>query len=140
MSHTETFTGQDAVISVGTDEYEVTNVSYQMETQTSAIQQETDLDARNVISGTRYSGSFEYQGINNDWIDEIIGTDGQSQVTQPQTISLSIKSGEIGDEDERLVLLQPIVITNLSRDISSDDVATTTFNFVADGLLVTDFE
>lgn len=143
----ETFVGEQAIFSAGNDEYPVTNIELTIETQTSQIQQETSFDPTTAISGMRYSGSFEYQGINNDWIDGLFEVNSADKFVQPKNSFISISEENLSTrqtpnspidtiafDDARSIILRGVTITNVDRSIPADDVATTTLQFQADSL------
>lgn len=144
----ETYVGSQAIFSAGDDEYPVTNLELTIETQTSQIQQETSFDSTTAISGMRYSGSFEYQGINNDWIDGLFKVNSAEKLVQPKNSFISISEQNVTRRtadpdpaaarqplaDARVIFLRGVTITNVDRSVPADDVATTTLQFEADSL------
>lgn len=141
----ETYVGSQAIFKAGGQEFPITNVELTVETQTSQIQQETSFDPTTAISGMRYSGSFEYSGLNNDWIDTLFEVTGSNKLVQPKNTIISIdeNNGDTRDapagidlpfvfKDGRRITIRDVTITNIDRSLPADDVATTTFQFVAD--------
>lgn len=139
----ERFTGAEAIISIpeGND-IPVSNVSWDREVEQTDIQQtatgstgSSALKPTHAITGLRYSGSFEYDGKNEDlrsqlWLDN----------DEPVRATMTVKEepGRGTDGASRTTTFVNVLITGESRDIPSDDVGSTTWDWVAEDMIVSE--
>lgn len=150
MTLAETITGQDARLLVrggGSGETEVTisNVSLDIEASTTDVQHNDDLNPKIVTTGMRYSGSFEYEGVDLDVFDQLIDSfsdDIIDKTTSNATISLreesSDLSGSSSSDFDRNILIKGVNFTNISRDVPGDDVVSLSVDFEAERVKVFD--
>ncbi len=144
----DTATGQDARITIedpNTDatvrEIAVTNVSWDRETNMTDVQYNTSRSPRQVVTGLRYSGSFEYDGrdytIQNQFLlkEE---TEGLEKNRPVEEVVLKVEeTPDIpeGTASEKYVYkFTDVKVTGQSRDMPSDDVSSTSWDFVAENL------
>jgi len=129
----ERHTGNDAIISIpdGND-IPVSNVSWDQDVNTTEVQQGS-LKPSIAITGLRYSGSFEYDGKNENLRGKLWRDDGE-----PERVTMTVKeepsrTGTGG----RTFTFTNVMVTGMSRDLPSDDVSSTSWDFVAEDLNVT---
>lgn len=126
-------TGNDAVIKVPDgNEIAVSNISWDRDVNTTEVQQ-GGLNPAIAITGLRYSGTFEYDGKNEDLRDQLWKEDGT-----PVRFTMTVKEtpGDLGT-GTRTFTFTNVMVTGMSRDLPSDDVASTSWDFVAEDLNVT---
>lgn len=147
--HTPRVTGQDAIIKVpnaDSDEIAVTNVSFDIEVNTSDVQTNQGLKPDIVTTGLRYSGSFEYDGEQDKIRGKLFYTASEAgdgiEAGEPKRVTMTVKEqpsdGESGSSGNlpRTWTLENVVITGMSRDIPGDDVASTSWDFEAEDAYV----
>lgn len=128
--------GHDAIIQVPNgNEIQVTNVSWDRDVNSTEVQYNGNLRADNVITGLRFSGSFEYDGANEDLRERMWHNGDQfHEEGEPVRFKMVVKetASESGQDGfPRTFLFEECIITSESRDIPGDDVASTTWDFVA---------
>jgi len=136
-------TGQQAILNIGGgDEIPVTNVSWDREVNTTDVQYSDSLKPYHVITGLRYSGSFEYDGMNAD-LETVLWSDGGGNIEDGEparqdtlTVQEDVKSVENEGTSSRTVTFANVIVTGKSRDAPSDDVSSTTYNWVAEDVSV----
>lgn len=137
----ERHTGADAIISIPNgNDIPVTNVSWDQDVNTTDVQQTktggsnaNPLKASIAITGLRYSGSFEYDGKNEDLRQKLWEEDGT-----PKRVTMTVKEepGE-GSSTSRTFTFSNVIVTGMSRDVPSDGVSSTSWDFEAEDLNVT---
>jgi hypothetical protein len=153
--HSSRVTGQEAIIKIpsggsGDNEIAVTNVSFDIEVNTSDVQTNQGHKPDIATTGLRYSGSFEYDG-EQDKIraklfysasDSNAGADSAFEPGEPKRVTMTVKeeapdgsSGGSGNLS-RTWTLDNVLVTGMSRDIPSDDVASTSWDFEAEDAYV----
>lgn len=148
----ETYTGQDGTVVIQrggeTVELAVSNVTVDIETSTTEVQHNDGLTVTNVPTTTTISGSFEYEGINVELIRDVTN-DGGDQLDKLTSVgSIVVREGDGtfsaegegtgGSARDRKIFLNGVQFTSVSRDVPSDDVASTSVDFVADEVNVKD--
>jgi len=143
MTHTSRITGQEAVVKIPQgDEIAVTNVTFDIETNTTDVQTDQSLRADIVTTGLRYSGSFEYDGANDEIRSKLYYSAGESafhEAGEPKRVTMTVKENapEGGNPElPRTWTLDGVKVTGMSRDIPSDDVASTSWDFEAEDVYV----
>lgn len=159
--HTSRITGQEAIVKVpdsNDGEIAVTNVSFDIDVNTTDVQTNQGHKPDIATTGLRYSGSFEYDGeqdvIRNKLFYAAGETDGNGNTIastssntpyepgEPKRVNMTVKetspNGAGGDSGNlfRRWTLENIVVTGMSRDIPSDDVASTSWDFEAEDAFV----
>lgn len=127
-------TGQDAVLKFkpndGSEKVEVaiTNVSWTRDQETTEIQDNQGLSAVIATTGVRFSGSFEYDGRQYDVLTKTFDGD------DPVRATISVREvDDDGDSVEAYVYtFKHAMVTSQSRDYPADDVASASFDFVAE--------
>lgn len=145
--HTSRVTGQEAVIKIPNsagNEIAITNVSFDIETNTTDVQ--TDQSLRPVIAttGLRYSGSFEYDGTQDKIRDNLFYSSGESnyhEAGEPKRVTMTVKEEQPDQSpnaatNARTWTLENVVVTGMSRDIPADDVVSTSWDFEAEDAYV----
>lgn len=138
----ERFTGDDAIIKIPSgNEIAVSNVSWDRDVNTTEVQHNDSLKPTVAVTGLRYSGSFEYNGKNESLRNKLWRDDGR-----PVRVTMTIRE-EPGETNEgigttaespatRTYTFENVIVTGESRDVPSDDVASTSWDFVAENLEV----
>jgi hypothetical protein len=149
--HQSRVTGQEAIIKVpnsGGNEIAVTNVSFSIDVNTSDVQTDQGLKPDIVTTGLRYSGSFEYDGAQDAIRDNLFYAagddaevaDGFFEPGEPKRVTMTVREErpEPGSSNNlpRTWTLENVVVTGMSRDIPSDDVASTSWDFEAEDAYV----
>jgi len=140
----ERFTGEDAIIKVPQgNEIAVSNVSWDREVNSTEVQHNDSLNPTHAITGLRYSGSFEYDGKNEDLRSQLWRSDGR-----PVRFTMTVKEepGQTtdgygttaSDPASRKFTFENVIVTSMSRDIPGDDVASTSWDFVAENVEVSE--
>jgi hypothetical protein len=129
-----------------TFEIQFSNVSWSRDIGTTEVQHNDSLKPTIATTDVRFSGSFEYQGTNFDAINKLLyGVDVQQddrivrESSEPVRGTLTVKETvEDGTEvlDEYTYIFKGCVVTSNSRDIPSDDVTSTSYDWVAEDLLI----
>lgn len=146
-NHTSRVTGQEAIITIpsGTDgdnEIAVTNVSFDIEVNTTDVQTDQSLRPDIATTGLRYSGSFEYDGGQDKIRAKLFYTAGESeyhQAGEPKRVNMTVKeeAPNSGATDlPRTWTLENVLVTGMSRDVPADDVASTSWDFEAEDAYV----
>lgn len=141
MVHEDNHTGNDAVIKIPAgNEIEVTNVTWDETVNTTDVQHNDSLKATNVTTGIRYSGSFEYEGANTELRDQLWYTEGDQyhEAGEPKKVTMTIKEtqAESGQEGlPRTTTFTGVKVETQTRDLPSDEVSSTSFDFVAEDKL-----
>ena len=140
-NHERRVTGQEAVLKWGDKEVAVTNVSWSREVDTTEVQHNDTLNPKILVTGLRFSGSFEYSGRNFDLQNALIHT--QNTVTkqegEPQRGTLAVEElseDEDGNEVRYIYTFEDVVVTDQSRDMPSDDSSTTSWDWSAEDMRV----
>jgi hypothetical protein len=159
--HTSRITGQEAIVKIPNSndgEIAVTNVSFDIDVNTTDVQTNQGHKPDIATTGLRYSGSFEYDGeqdvIRNKLFysagdkdangDKIAGAGAPYDPGEPKRVNMTVKeeapAGDGGDSGNlsRTWTLENVLITGMSRDIPSDDVASTSWDFEAEDAYVSD--
>lgn len=149
--HSSRVTGRDAIIKIPNsagDEIAVTNVTFDIDTNTTDVQTDQSLRADIVTTGLRYSGSFEYDGAQDKIRAKLYYAAGDAEVSaglkqagEPRRVTMTVREREDPVDDAggnlpRTWTLENVVITGMSRDIPGDDVASTSWDFEAEDAYV----
>lgn len=136
----ERFTGENANMVIGGVSYAISNVSWDSEVNTTDVQHNDSLKPTHAVTGLRYSGSFEYDGKNEDLRKLFFKDDGRPERF---TISVREEAGESGNTQlssdpgvDRTITFENVIVTTVSHDIPSDDVASVSVDFVAENKVV----
>lgn len=158
-NHTSRITGQEAIINIPAtgngNEIAVTNVSFDIEVNTTDVQTNQGLKPDVATTGLRYSGSFEYDGeqdtIRNNlfWSasEQLVGTGPLTpkEPGEPKRVTMTVQeidpnagnvSGQGSGNLPRTWTLEGVVVTGMSRDVPADDVASTSWDFEAEDAYV----
>lgn len=134
-------TGQQAVLKFPPDlEIPISNVDWDRDVNTSETQLNDELKATIAITGLRYSGTFEYDGKNDDvraamWNDE--GGDNSPVVHSTMTVKEEPSPKAGSDVNTRTYKFDTVIITGESRSVPGDDTSSTTYNWMAEDVTVT---
>lgn len=142
----ESYTGQSGTLVITSTEENieipVNNVTVDVETSTTEVQHNDDLTVTNVPTSTTISGSFEYEGINVGLLQDLTADGGNNLNKLADIGTLVLREGDgsfaaSGEgipqgESDRKLFMEGIQLTSVSRDVPSDDVASTSVDFVAD--------
>jgi hypothetical protein len=154
-NHTSRLTGQDAIIKVGDQEFAVTNVSFDIEPDSTDVQTNQSMKPDIAITGLRYSGSFEYDG-EQDTVrnllfysagDPPVGEDGNKQAGEPKRFNMTVKEKAPSVTDDgtttsesgnlsRTWTIKNAVCLGLSRDVPADDVTSSSWDFDAEDIYI----
>lgn len=137
-------TGQQAVLkfpntSIG--EIPVSNVDWDRDVNTTENQLNDDLKAAIAITGLRYSGTFEYDGKNDEiraamWNDQD-DTDNSPVVHSTMTVRETPSPQAGADVNTRTYKFDTVIVTGESRSIPGDDNTSTTYDWMAEDVTVT---
>jgi hypothetical protein len=141
----DTATGQDAQLKIeGTSdgsvrEIAVTNVSWDREANMTDVQYNTSRSPRQVTTGLRYSGSFEYDGrdytIQNEFLLNEETEAGIEKNRPREGITLVVtEEPDVNPGQKYVYKFTDVKVTGQSRDMPSDDVSSTSWDFVAENL------
>jgi len=152
LSNNERFTGQDAILkwetptasnnAQSTYKIKISNVSWSRDVGTSDVQHNGSLKATKALTDIRFSGSFEYDGQAPDAINALMyglsGSDehGDFESSQPARGTLTVKEKDPEDSNTYVYTFKEVVVTSQSRDVPSDDVASTTMDWEAEDMIV----
>ena len=144
MAHYSRVTGQEAIISIPQgEEIAVTNVSFEIAPDTTDVQTDQSLKPDIVTTGLRYSGSFEYDGVQDNIRNNLFYDANESpyhEAGEPKRVTMTVveepPSEEAATELPRTWVLENVVITGMSRDVPADDVASTSWDFDAEDAFV----
>lgn len=136
-------TGTDVTLQVAGDdtEYDVTNVSFSQEADTSEVQFNNSYTQDIAVTGVTYSGSFEHSGRNHSLYDSLYeeGSDVDNTERFGNTSMPShIASITIIDGNDREYTFSNVLITSQSKDAPADDRVTQSYDFNAEKLVVSD--
>lgn len=136
-------TGTDVTLQVAGDdtEYDVTNVSFSQEADTSEVQFNNSYTQDIAVTGVTYSGSFEHSGRNHNLYDSLYeeGSDVDNTERFGNTSMPShIASITIIDGNDREYTFSNVLITSQSKDAPADDRVTQSYDFNAEKLVVSD--
>lgn len=134
--HTSRITGQEAIIKAGDQEIAVTNVSFSIDPQSTDVQTDQGMKPTLVTTGLRYSGSFEYDG-GQDQIRNLlfyVATESDyHEAGEPKRVTMTVKEEApeeaAGGGFPRTWTLEEVMTTGMSRDVPADDVASTSWDF-----------
>ena len=141
----ERHTGADALIKFddgedGYKEFPVTNVDWTRDYDMADIQHNGSLKPTLSTTGIRYDGSFEYEGQNPEALQtfSITGEDAGIERDRPVRGTLTIKEFNHDDQDEEVqtITFKRVLITNTNRDLPSDDVSSTSWDWEAEDMTV----
>lgn len=138
-------TGQQAVLKFPPDvEVPVSNVDWDRNVNTTENQLNDSLKAAIAITGLRYSGTFEFDGKNDDirsamWNDDPTNLDVENHPVVHSTMTVKETPSTQADSDvvTRTYKFDTVVITGESRSIPGDDNSSTTYNWMAEDVTVT---
>lgn len=128
-------TGQQAVLKFPPDlEIPISNVDWDRDVNTTENQLNDSLKAANAITGLRFSGSFEYDGKNDEvrkamWNDQ---DDNSPVVHATMTVRETPSAQADSDVSTRTYKFDTVIITSESRSIPGDDTSTMTYDWVAE--------
>lgn len=141
--HDERVTGQEATLKWGDKEIPITNVSWTRDVNTSEVQHNDTLNPKILVTGLRYSGSFEYDGrnfdIQNELMSQVEKENQGYQRNEPQRGTLTVKETKTEDGVTKTYYytFKGVVVTSQSRDLPADDSASSSWDFSAEDLSVT---
>lgn len=142
----ETVTGQDATAKWGSTEFAVSTVSWNRNINTSEVQHNDDLNAKILTTGLRYDGSFEYSGRNWDLMNALVHQkEGPThQANEPETGTLTVMETVESENDDGSVSTEKymytftgVVVTGQSRDLPADDASSSSWDWQAEKMSVT---
>lgn len=135
--------GQEAILKIPNEDGEevpVTNVSWDHDVNTSEVQYTDSLKPHHVVTGLRYSGSFEYDGSNEELRNKLFHDgDEYHEPGEPVRMTMTVReeAGESGQTGHpRTFTFSNVIVTGMSRDVPSDDVSSSSFDWVAEDLEV----
>lgn len=133
MALNEHHTAQDATIKIPNgEEIKVTNFSWSKDTNETEVQHNDSLWAERVTTGMRISGSFEYSGAEDTLRDELYYDNEDGHEGEPRPVTATVKEENVGEEgNSRTLTFNKLKVTGWSRDLTSDDVSSSTWDFVA---------
>lgn len=148
--HTSRVTGQEAIVKIPNssgDEIAVTNVSFDIDVSTTNVQTDQSLKPTKATTGLDYSGSFEYDGGQDKIRAKLFYAAGDEEVSagfrepgEPRRVTMTVKEEAPEDGADgnlpRTWTLEEVMVTGMSRDIPSDDVASTSWDFEAEDAYV----
>jgi len=121
-------------------EIPVTDVSWTREYNTTDIQHNDDMNPTIATTGIRYNGSFEYQGQNITALEKLIETSSDSNIQENRPIRGTLTVKEYNHDDDSLVstvTFKRVIVTNNERSLPSDDVSSSSFDFEAEDMTIT---
>jgi len=143
----EDVTGQDATLKFGSEKTEipVSNVSWNREVNTDDVQHNDGLGPTKVVTGLRYNGSFEYEGRNYDVQNLLLRAKESArgrQKNSPVKGTLSVTETDIAETGQGegttnfIYTFKGVIITSQNRDLPSDGVASTSWDWEAEDVTV----
>lgn len=143
----ERHTGASALLKYdsgdGYVEVPVTNVSWTRDHNTNDTQHNGSMKPTITTTGIRYNGSFEYDGQNPALLDAFLQTNGASNGAlhdgRPTRGTLTVNEYNHDDTDsiEMTVTFKNIMPTSFNRDLPSDGSSSTSVDFEAEDMLIT---
>lgn len=133
----ERVTGSDAIIKIPSGEtVPVSNVSWDRNAENTEVQhtqgpgggKASALKPTRATTSLTYEGSFEYDGSNEELIGQVWDSNGI-----PIRVTMTIKE-ETDTGSDRTVTFENVTVEGQSRDIPSDDVSSTSWDFVAENM------
>jgi len=124
-------------------EIPITNVSWTRDHNTNDLQHNGSMKPTITTTGVRYNGSFEYDGQNPELLDQFLQTDGSGNGSihdgRPTRGTLTINEYNHDDTDaqEQTVTFKNVVPTSFNRDLPSDGSSSTSVDFEAEDMLIT---
>lgn len=139
----ERHTGHDAKLKWdagdGFTEIPVTNVSWDREHTNNDVQHNGSLSPTMTTTGIRYSGSFEYSGQNPDILTNLIVSEGEARAGSGVRGILSIREYNHDTEEKEVTYtFRRVKINNMSRDLPSDGSSSTTVDWDAEEMDITE--
>lgn len=139
-------TGQQAVLKFdngagGLQEIPINNVSWSRDVSTTEVQDNQGLTPVIATTGLRFSGSFEYSGQNESAVDELFNhgsAKGAVEANEPTRGTLVVREENREGDSQVRYKFKDAMVTGQSRDYPADDIASTSFDFVAEDLAVKD--
>lgn len=127
--------GQDCSLNIASSgdrggDFDITNVSYTLDANTSESQFNDSFHQNIVFTGTSYSGSFEHDGSNKSLQKAIRKDDGTPR--DPTVVSITIQ------ESGRTVQFTNVIVNSRSKDMPADDRTSESYDFVAEEVLISD--
>jgi len=136
-SNDRNVTGRDASLKIGTTEVPISNVSFDREVNTTDVQLNDSLKPTHVVTGLRYSGSFEFDGANKA-LEEILFSENADESREAgapiEQGTLTVK--EDLEDGDRTYTFKNVIVTTQSADVPSDDVRSTSYDWIAEDLSV----
>jgi hypothetical protein len=141
--HDEEVTAQDATLKFGSEKVEIpiANVSWNREVNTDDVQHNDSLNPTKVVTGLRYNGSFEYEGRNFE-IQNILlrakeSANGRQKNTPIKgTLTVTESVVEDGSTTQYVYTFKGVTVTSQGRDLPSDGVASTSWDWEAEDVTV----
>jgi len=151
-THTSRITGQDAVVKIpnsGGNEIAITNVTLDIDVGVGNVQTNQGLKPDKPTTSLDYSGSFEYDGAQDkirsqlfySASDENAGPGEPFEPGEPKQVTMTIKEEDPGNAPAdanlpRTWTVENVKVTGMSRDIPSDAVASTSWDYEAEDAYV----
>ena len=137
-------TGADGHLKVGGTEYEVTNISYSIDADTSEVQftassgdRQDAFQTNAAVTGMSYSGSFEHSGENDDLFETVMDTSGNT-IVPSGTASDSDRIKLKVEDSQRTVIFHDMLVTSRSKDMPADDRTSVTYDWIAEKATLAD--
>lgn len=103
----------------------ITNISYDIDTETETFQHNNEpLMPIHVITGARYSGSFEHNGSNEELRQAVRRRNGLP--VHPQKVEIKLEEYEVTGR------FKNVIIGSRSKDVPSDGATSQTYDFIAE--------
>lgn len=140
----ERHTGANALLKFddgeGYKEIPVTDVSWTRDYSMEEVQHNGSMNPTLATTEIRYNGSFDYQGQNPEAMEVIMhGENSAVQRNRPVRGTLTIKEYNHDNNDEQVqtITFKRVIITSVDRDVPADDVSSTSMDWEAEDMIVT---
>lgn len=142
----ERHTGADSLLKFDTGEgfqrFPVTSVDWSRDYSMEEIQHDGSMKPTLATTEIRYSGSFEYTGQNPEALLAVSQSaeDGPVEQDRPVRGTLTLKeyNHDSNDDTVQTITFQRVLVSSTSRDLPSDGTSSTTFDFNAEDMTITD--
>lgn len=132
-------TGVDVTLDIAgySGEVPVTSASFSEEADTSEVQFNNSYSKNIAVTGVTYSGSFETAGRDHSLVDALWNNQADNDDLST-TNPIHVSSMTFTDGGGRSYTFTNVVVTSHSKDMPADDRSTSSFDFSAEKLAISD--
>ena len=142
----ERHTGSDGLLKFDTGDgfkrFPISNVSWTRDIGTNEVQHDGSLKPTLTTTDIRYSGSFEYSGQNPDALLSVNQTEEGGSIEQDRPVrgTLTIKeyNHDANGQTVQTVSFKRVLVTSTNRELPADGSSSTSFDFNAEDMIITD--